>query len=140
MTSSSGTEFHDTKPTVDVRWPSPDVALVVLGGEHDLDSAPAVDRATGEALHKGSHLIVDLTAVKFVDSSIIHVLVRQSRELEATGRRFNLVLGDSPSIERTLEICGVLPALNRVATVQAALKEPPRAPDLVQPSVQPAPA
>jgi stage II sporulation protein AA (anti-sigma F factor antagonist) len=130
------TELPDLTPTVEVRWPKPGVAVVALGGEHDLDSAPEVALAAEEALAAGSHVVVDLSSVEFIDSSIIKVFIHASRELQATGRRFSLVLGTSPSIERTLEICGVLPALNRVATLEAALADPEQA----AVSVEPAPA
>ncbi len=110
-----------TEPTVDLQWPKPDVALLVLGGEHDLQSAPAVEEAAGEALLTCSHLIVDISPAQFIDSTIIHLLVHTKRDADARGRRFNVVLGVSPTIERTLEICGVLPELNRVASIDTAL-------------------
>jgi anti-anti-sigma factor len=120
-----------------VHWPKPDVAVVVLGGEHDLESAPAVAQAAEEALATASHLVVDLSPTEFVDSTIINVLVQLRREAAATDRRFNVLLDDSPMIERTLEICGVVEALNRVTTLEAALDDPSRATSLLpQPSVQ----
>jgi anti-anti-sigma factor len=129
-------------PTVEVRWPNHDTAVVSLGGEHDLGSAPAVAQATADASATVSHLIVDLSSVEFIDSSIINLLIQVSRELREDGRRFSLVLGSSPTIERTLEICGVLPSLNRVPTLEAALAEPPltAVPVHVEPSVEAASA
>jgi hypothetical protein len=44
-------------------------------------------------------------------------------DADAKDCRFNLVMGTAPGVERTLEICGVLPALNRVRTVDSALDE-----------------
>ena len=123
MTYVADIEFADTKPTIEIHWPKPDVALVVLGGEHDLDSAPLVERATGEALLTCSHLIVDISQVQFLDSSIINLLVQLKKDTDAKNRRFNLVIGTAPGVERTLEICGVLPALNRVRTLETALEE-----------------
>jgi anti-anti-sigma factor len=113
---------------IDVRWPKPDVALVVLGGEHDLESAPHVEHAAAEALLRCSHLIFDLSEAQFIDSSIINLLVQLRNEANEQNRRFNLVMGTAPSIERTLEICGVLPVLNHVPSVDAALAASPAAP------------
>jgi anti-anti-sigma factor len=123
MACAPGTDLRDTEPTIDVHWPKPQIALLVLGGEHDLDSAPLVERAIGEALLTCSHLIVDLSQAQFIDSSIINLLVQVKREADAKDCRFNLVMGTAPGVKRVLEICGVLPALNHVTTVDAALRE-----------------
>ena len=123
MTESLSAQLPDTEPTIDVLWPRPDVALVVLGGEHDLDSAPLVERAASEALLAGFHLIVDLSHVQFIDSSIINLLVQLRNEANANDQRFNLVVGTAPSVKRTLEICGVLQVLNCAPSVDAALAQ-----------------
>jgi anti-anti-sigma factor len=126
MACAPSTDLRDTEPTIDVHRPKPHVALVVLGGEHDLDSAPLVEQATEEALLTCSHLIVDISPVEFIDSSIINLLVQLKKDTDAKNCRFNLVMGTTPGVERTLEICGVLPALNRVRTLDTALDEPDR--------------
>jgi anti-anti-sigma factor len=124
MACAPGTDLRDTEPTIEVHRPKLHVALVVLGGEHDLDSAPLVEQATEEALLTCSHLIVDISPVEFIDSSIINLLVQLKKDADAKNCRFNLVIGTTPRVERTLEICGVLPALNRVRNVDTALDEP----------------
>jgi|SRR5215470_9698678 len=113
---------QDTEPTIEVTWPAADVALVALGGEQDMGSAQDVEDAIREGLLSCAHLVVDLSAVQFVDSSIINLLVQMRREADEQGCDFNLVLEGAPSIERTFEICGVLPELNRVTTLDAALR------------------
>ena len=118
------TEAHslDANPRTAVTWPRPGVAHVVLEGEHDMASAPDLERALGDTLLTCSQLLVDLSSVQFIDSSTIKVLIRMKREADDRRCDFRLVLnGDAPNIEHTLEICGVLGALNRVATVDAAL-------------------
>jgi anti-anti-sigma factor len=116
----------DTEPTVDLHWLKPPVALVVLAGEHDLGSASTVDQVIGESLITCSHLIIDITPAEFIDSTIINLLVRTKQDADDRGCHFNLVLGEAPLIERTLEICGVLPALNRVTDVHSALESAPK--------------
>ena len=116
--------LDETEPTIEVDRPKPHVALVVLGGEHDLNSAPLVKQATEEALLTSSHLIVDISPVRFIDSSIINLLINLKKDADERDCRFNLVLGSEPGVERALEICGVLPALNRVKNVDTALEEP----------------
>lgn len=122
MIAGLSTELpQDTEPTIEVTWPESGVALVVLAGEQDMGSAPVIQGAVSDALRTCSHLVIDLSAVQFVDSSIIDLLVRTRREADDRGCDFNLVLQEGPSIERTLEICGVLPELNRVTTREAAM-------------------
>ena len=123
MACAAGTDLPDTEPTIDVLRPKPHIALVVLGGEHDLDSAPLVELATEDALLTCSHLIIDISPVQFIDSSIINLLVQLKKDADAKDCRFNLVTGTAPGVERTLEICGVLPGLNRVRTVDSAFDE-----------------
>jgi anti-anti-sigma factor len=115
--------LDEAKPTIDVQRPKPHVTLVVLGGEHDLNSAPLVEQATEEALRTSSHLIVDISPVQFIDSSIINLLVQLKKDADAKECRFNLVMGTAPGVERALEICGVLPALNHVKNVDTALEK-----------------
>jgi anti-anti-sigma factor len=109
-------------PTVEVRWPSPGVGVVELGGEHDLASAPGLERDLETCAASCSHLVIDLSAVSFVDSSIIGVLLEARTAAERDGRRFNVVLGHPSAVERTLEVAQVLDALNVVATVDDALR------------------
>jgi anti-sigma B factor antagonist len=124
MTEFSSAPLPATEPTIEVLRPTPGVALVVLGGEHDLHSAPLVEQAAAEALLGGAHLIVDLSPAQFIDSSIINLLVQLRNEAAEQNRRFNLVIGTAPSVKRTLEICGVLQVLNCAPSVGAALVEP----------------
>jgi anti-anti-sigma factor len=124
MACVPGTALPGTEPTIEVHRPKPHVAVVVLAGEHDLNSAPLVEQATEEALLTCSHLIIDISPVQFIDSSIINLLVQLKRDADAKDCRFNLVMGTAPGVERALEICGVLPALNHVKNVDIALDEP----------------
>jgi anti-sigma B factor antagonist len=125
-TMAGSLDSRPTEPTVVLRWVKPDIAIVVLEGEHDLASAASVDRVVGDALLTCSHLIIDIASADFIDSTIIDLLVRTKRDADSRGRRFNLVLGEAPLIEKPLEICGVLPSLNRVTDVHGALGSPPR--------------
>ena len=128
MTGLPDVQVQIAEPRVEITWPRPDVALFVLEGEHDLDSAPRLEHALGDALLSCSGLLVDLSSVEFIDSSTINVLVKMKRDADTRGCSFKLVLDDSPNIERTLEICGVLPSLNRVTSAEAAISVEPLLP------------
>ena len=109
------------EPTIEVRSPQPHAALVVLGGEHDLSSADELRQTFDQSLAVCDHLIVDLSAAEFIDSSIIGVLMEARKHAPELDRKFNVVLGTAPIVERILEISGVLPLLNVVPTVERAL-------------------
>jgi anti-sigma B factor antagonist len=109
------------QPTIEIRRPRADTALIVIGGEHDLSSAAELSNELNLALDRCSHLVVDLSSAEFVDSTTITALVNAKKRADEIGCRFNLVLGSMPIVERALEITGVLPALNRVRTVELAL-------------------
>ena len=67
------------------------------------------------------HLIVDLSRAEFIDSTIIGVLVHAMKKAEGCDRKFTVVVGAAPAVERILEIAGVLAFLNVVPTVERAL-------------------
>ena len=108
-------------PTIEVRSPQPHAALVVLAGEHDLYSADEVQQTLDQSLAVCDHLIVDLSAAEFIDSTIVAVLLQTMKNATALDRRFNVVLGTAPAVERILEVTGVIPLLNVVPTVERAL-------------------
>jgi anti-anti-sigma factor len=115
-------EAHSIEePSVEVRWPAPETALVVLGGEHDLATAPQVEEAIDQAVAACTHLIVDISDTHFLDSSTIATFIRAKDRAESQGVKFNLVLGTTSIVERALEVSGVIPVLSVVPTVEEAL-------------------
>jgi anti-anti-sigma factor len=123
--SDKGPEHQgEMAATIDVRWPRPEVAQVVLGGAHDLATRDQLDSTLAGTLATCSHLVVDLSTTQFIDSSTIRVLVTAKDRADASGRNFNLLLGTAPPVvERALEITGVLAALNRVNALEEVLTE-----------------
>ena len=110
-----------SQPTIEVRSPQQGAALVVLGGEHDLYSADRLRQTTDDMLFGNEHLIVDISRAEFIDSTIIGVLIHARKKAEGCDRKFTLVLGTAPVVERVLEITGVRALLNVVPTVEQAL-------------------
>ena len=108
-------------PTIEVRSPQPQVALVVLAGEHERHSADEVQQTFDQALAVCDHLIVDLSTADFIDSTIVGVLLQTRENAIELDRKFNVVLGTAPVVERILEVTGVVPLLNIVPTVERAL-------------------
>jgi anti-anti-sigma factor len=108
-------------PTIEVRSPQPYAAVVVLGGEHDLSSADEVQQTLDQSLAACDHLIVDLSTAEFIDSTIVALLLQTKKNATELDRKFNVVLGSAPVVERILEVTGVVPLLNVVPTVERAL-------------------
>ena len=83
-------------------------AVVTLGGDHDVSSLESIEDAFRVA-GAGRDLLVDLTACTFIDSTIIKLLLRTMRVLEATGARFELVIDPSPSghVSRVAQLMGI---------------------------------
>ena len=67
------------------------------------------------------HLIVDLSAAEFIDSTTIRVLMEARAHAANLDRKFSVVLGTAAIVEQVLEISGVLALLNVVPTVEGAL-------------------
>ncbi len=107
--------------TIEVRSPEPHAALVVLAGEHDLHSADEVQYTFDQSLALCDHLIVDLSAAEFIDSTIVHLLLQTKKQATELDRKFNVVLGTAPVVERIFDVTGVVPLLNVVPTVERAL-------------------
>ena len=80
-------------PTIEVRSPQPDAAIVVLAGEHDLYSADEVQQTFDQSLAICDHLIVDLSTAEFIDSTIVHLLLQTKKTAIELDRKFNVVLG-----------------------------------------------
>ena len=116
---SGACSLHE--PTIEVRSPRPHAALVVLGGEHDLNSADQLRETFNQSLAHCDHLIVDLSATEFIDASTIGVLLEARQQAIERDRKFSVVLGTEPIVERLLEVSGVLPLLDVVPTVERAL-------------------
>ena len=117
-----GEDDPEIKPTTEIRWLAPGVMLVVLAGEHDLETAAELDATLVGGLESCSRLVVDLDAAEFIDSSTIRVLCVAKERADRQGCQFSLVLGETaPVVENALLLSGVLPILNRVDTVGQAL-------------------
>jgi anti-anti-sigma factor len=83
-------------------------AVVTLGGDHDVASLEAIEDAFRVA-GAGRDLLVDLSDCTFIDSTIIKLLLRTLRVLEASGARFELVIDPTPSghVSRVAALMGI---------------------------------
>jgi anti-anti-sigma factor len=93
---------------VTVEIVSATAAVVTLGGDHDVASIEAVEDAFRVA-GAGRNLLVDLSDCTFIDSTIIKLLLRTQRVLDATGGRFELVIDPAPTghVARVAALMGI---------------------------------
>jgi anti-sigma B factor antagonist len=100
------------------------VAAVVAGGEIDQYGAPELSDALSSVARE-RRVLVDLTAVTFLDSTALGVVVRAVRELAAHGGDARVVLpkGSARRIFELTTLDQVLPLEESRAQALAALTE-----------------
>ena len=81
--------------------------VVWVGGEHDFTTKAAVALAIGRAAQlEDGHLVVDLSAVTFMDASTVGALV-WSLNLARSGSQAVVLRAPSAPALRVLELCGL---------------------------------
>jgi anti-sigma B factor antagonist len=81
-----------------------DLEVVSLGGELDAANAERLERALLESV--AGSVVVDLTGLRFIDSSGLTALVHARNAITGCGRHFGL-RGASGSVQRVFEITGL---------------------------------
>ena len=77
---------------------------LVATGDLDRSTAPSVEAVLRQ--HRGDHVVIDLTAVEFADSSIVRALVQERDHAALEGARFTIA-GATDRVRRSFEVSGV---------------------------------
>jgi anti-sigma B factor antagonist len=94
--------------------------VIAVAGEVDLATVERVQAYLDASFRDGCRLIViDLAKVSFLDSAMLHALLRALRRARMAGGDM-AVACDSASICRVLEVFGVSPRLRVYKTAAAA--------------------
>ena len=110
----SALEFRLTSARV-----ADDSYVVSLGGEVDLHTAPQVDERLRALVADGArHIVVDFGTTSFIDSTVLGVLLKTLKLLDASGGALVLV-SDDLRILRTFEVAG----LNRIFRIVPSLND-----------------
>ena len=92
--------------------------ILMLDGEFDLANAPHFDKAIDAAIEAGRpNLVVDLRGVSFVDSTMLHALIRGFTLVRSRGRHVALIR-PNPLVWRLFVLTGLsrkLPTFRGVA-------------------------
>ena len=100
-----------------------DVGLVAVSGELDYFTAPQLEAAIQSASDgQGPRLIVDLSAISYIDSTALGVLLKHVARLAGRGGHL-IVVSNDPRITRLLEITGLQGRIATRVTLQEALDE-----------------
>jgi anti-sigma B factor antagonist len=114
-----------------------DVLVVVVRGEHDIYTAPALRDRLDQALGAGGGgadapvgVVVDLSAATFLDSSILGALLEARRQALEKTLGYVVCLGEEPEpgVQRILEITGLVPVFPVVRSQEEALEAARSAP------------
>jgi anti-sigma B factor antagonist len=113
---------EDTGPVAFTVMTGPDgPAIVTLGGELDIVSAPAVrERLLSLLRPDASGLVIDMSAIRYADASGLAVLVSTQRRAVLLGGTLRLA-GLRPEVARVLTVTGLSRHLAAYSTVQAAM-------------------
>jgi anti-sigma B factor antagonist len=100
------------------------VVVVVLTGEHDVYTAPALRDRISSVIDEGASFVVDLTPTQFIDSSVLRVLLEARRQADEMGLGFAVALGsdETSGVRRVLEVTGLIPVFPVLPTRKDALE------------------
>lgn len=97
---------HQAPFSVVTEW-SGRTLFVTATGEVELVNAPQLESVLDQAREdRPEVLVLDITAVTFLSSAGLAVLVRTHRNAEAAGSRFRVV-ADNPATRRPIELMGL---------------------------------
>ncbi len=82
---------------------------VRVEGELALDSSSALERTVEHELRSNSHVLLDLSAIEFIDSAGLRAMTALVRIAKATGRSLRLSADLPAHARRLMEIVGLLP-------------------------------
>lgn len=89
-----------------------EVVKATLRGEFDMANVPELERLLRSALQPGTELVLDVEGVTFMDSQMLHLLVRLQNDLKA--RRGRLRLHPNLNLSQLLTLSGLAPLFDLV--------------------------
>ena len=113
--------FRDTH----VLRPSFGQAVVELNGEHDLETKEMLAELLASLIEENELVVVDISQAEFIDSSVLHNLLKADRLARASGSRFRIQLGTAAIVEKALELSGLLDCLEVAPDREQALDMAP---------------
>lgn len=109
----------------DVQFSDHDRVVVArLSGEIDLSNADSLENAIAEATpNHALALILDVSALGYLDSAGIHLVYKLREKLRARGQTMRLVIPPASPANDALRLAGVSRNVETVETLEAAMAE-----------------
>lgn len=98
----------------------PAATLVRLSGEVDLDSTGALRDALDPLVNQRRNVILECSALRYIDSAGFHVLFRAHQELKRYGCEM-LIAAPSSTLEHAFKIINIEKHIHCVSSVKEAL-------------------
>jgi anti-anti-sigma factor len=100
------------------------IVIATLDGEVDMSNAQQLNAALAEATpNEALGLVVDLSAVEYLDSAGIHLIYTLSVSLRARGQAIALVVPDGSPVSAALRFAGIRQQLPVFASAHEATRE-----------------
>ena len=99
----------------------PEVTLITIAGELDLRSVAQFERELARAAWQEGGLALDMTALRFMDSSGLRVVLRSCARLEAVGRRVAIAVVEASPVRGLFSLTGVQDRLSLFSTREEAV-------------------
>jgi stage II sporulation protein AA (anti-sigma F factor antagonist) len=108
----------------DVRFSTRDAALLAtVSGEIDMSNAQQLAAGvTGATANELAGVVLDLTAVDYIDSAGIHLMYGLRESLRTRGQELKLVVPAGSPVAETLRLAGILQNLHVVEALDDALR------------------
>jgi stage II sporulation protein AA (anti-sigma F factor antagonist) len=116
--------LRDQNPvlSVEVTLPRENVAEIDVTGYLDVDTATEFQHHLANQLHHGrQHFLLDLSAVPFMDSSGMNIILRVYQEVREKGGSVHIIAPTDP-VRRILDLTGVSITVPISATADEALE------------------
>lgn len=106
---------------VEVEIHDPGTAVVTVRGELDVDTATLLHHhLANQFLHGRRHLVLELSALDFMDSSGLNVLIRITREARAAEGDLHIA-APAPTVRKLFDLTGLSLTTPLHADVEEAL-------------------
>ncbi|HEY1713256.1 MAG TPA: STAS domain-containing protein [Solirubrobacteraceae bacterium] len=100
------------------------VVVARLTGEVDLSNAESIEAAISEAMpNQALALILDVSALGYLDSAGIHLIYKLREKLRARGQALRLVIPPNSPANDALRLAGVSRNVETAESLQAAMAE-----------------